>query len=424
MEDLLKQHGVTFDSLGGLIYSQCPFCSTGGQIESEPSLHLNEKSQTGICTKCRSIKSLDECLTALGIDSASIKVQHGRLQLWSVGEILAHDFGEEEWLVKSLISKQGITALSGNPGDFKTWLTIHIALCISRGESVFDAFKSIQGNVLIVDEEDHLRLLKKRLSSLGAKQDENIFYLSQSGVKIDDQEIRDQLLSIVREKQIKLVILDSLVRIHQQDENDAKSMSKVFSYISEIIKVGASVLFTHHHRKQSGFGPSNPGQSMRGSSDILAAVDCHLTLEKKKEEDILVVRQSKLRQDEQLEPFELQIIKGELGPTNFEFMGKHDDRKQKADEAAEAVVLALQGGMLSRPDIHKALGEEFGKNSIDQAIGLALESGRVYKVPRKEVPKGDRKDFYRLPKVEFPISQSLIEAGNQETQSLAEEVEF
>lgn len=105
----------------------------------------------------------------------------GKPQVWSIADILAHDFGEEEWLVESLVSKQGITAFSGNPGDFKTWITIHMALCVSRGNLVFSQFKTTQGGVLIIDEEDHLRLLKKRLNLLGANETDEIHYISLKG---------------------------------------------------------------------------------------------------------------------------------------------------------------------------------------------------------------------------------------------------
>ena len=41
---------------------------------------------------------------------ASMKV---RFHIWTPGEILAHDFGTDEWTVESLIPKQGMAALSG-----------------------------------------------------------------------------------------------------------------------------------------------------------------------------------------------------------------------------------------------------------------------------------------------------------------------
>ncbi len=340
--------------------------------------------------------------------------------LWSVGEILNSDFGEEEWLVKFLISRQGITALSGNPGDFKTWITIHIAICISRNLQVFGRFDTdLSGSVLIIDEEDHIRLLQKRLKLLGAENTDLIHYISQGGIKVDADEPLSEIIEIVRSKNIKLVILDSLVRIHQQDENDAGGMSKVFESMKKIIAEGASILFTHHHRKQFGFGSNNLGQSMRGSSDILAAVDSHITIKKKPESDeILIIEQTKLRQAELLVPFEIKVVKGENGPSGFEYIGDYDERKAKADEASSAIVILLSEGMKSRPDIHDSLREEYGKSVIDMAIKLTQESGRIERVSKENLPKGERKAFYKLAG-ELPVSQLYIDSGKQEVEENA-----
>lgn len=350
----------------------------------------------------------------------SEKLTIARLRLWGVGEILKHDFGEEQWTVESLITKQGITALSGNPGDFKTWVTMHIAICVSRGISVFGKFKTIQGGVLIIDEEDHLRLIKKRLELLGAKDTDTIYYLSQNGIKMDVEQVRDSILELVKANNIKLLILDSLVRVHGQDENDAKGMAKVFSGLQKIIGAGASILFTHHHRKQQGFGQNNPGQMMRGSSDILAAVDCHMTVEKKKDEaDILILKQPKSRQGEPLESSEIRILKesfdseGRACPSGFEYIGGYDEKKKKAEEASEAIIFVLADGMKSRPEIH-ALIDEFGKSAIDEGIKLAEESGSIERVPKEKLAKKDnRKAYYRIAAEKEDIPLPSEESQNQ-----------
>ena len=303
---------------------------------------------------------------------------------------------------------------------------------------MFGKYKATQGGVLVIDEEDHLRLLKKRLRLLGAKETDNIYYLSQNGIKVDNEETSNAILEIIKEKNIKLLILDSLVRVHQQDENDAKGMAKVFSWLQKITGAGASILFTHHHRKQQGFGKINPGQSMRGSSDILAAVDCHIVIEKKQDEDCLIIRQTKLRQDELLKPFEVKILKdalddaGKPSPSGFEYAGDHDEKKKKAEEAAEALTDFLSDGMKSRDDIHVALSEEFGKTAIDDGIKIAEKSGQNMRVPKEELEKDQRKKaYYRLPPKDYsnlpgtdsyysaedddlPVSQLSIEAGKQE----------
>jgi hypothetical protein len=343
--------------------------------------------------------------------------------LWTIGEILTHDFGDQQWLAEMLIPIQGMTVLSGNPGDGKTYTTIHIALCVVRNVPVFGKFKVTQGNVLMIDEEDHVRDLQNRLSYLGATEADNIYYLSQSGFKVDKKEPLDAVLQIVKEKNIKLVVLDSLVRIHGQEENEATAMAKVFHGLQAIIKEGASILFTHHHKKQSGYGPANPGQMLRGSSDILAAVDCHISIEKKRDDPSrLIIKQTKLRQAEALMPFEVLILKGEKGPSGFEYIGEYDIKKLKVEEAAMAVLAIVTEGPKSRQDIIAILKEEsIGKTAAEDGIKLAEEEDYVERIPKEDLPKGERRAFYRRPgtgavptTIELPAPQLPNGAGEQE----------
>ena len=213
-------------------------------------------------------------------------------------------------------------------------------------------------------------------------------------------------------------------------------MAKVDKSFKKITKEGASILFTHHHRKQQGYGPNNQGQSMRGSSDILAAVDCHITLEKKRdEEDRLILKQTKLRPDEVLKPFEVKILKesfvnGKACPSGFEYVGEHDEMKKKVEEVAEAVVLVVRDEMKSREEIIELLSEDYGKTIVDFAIKLAKETERIERVPTEELPKENRKKaYYRLPctpsdtpievENDLPASLSLIEAGKQEDDGIS-----
>jgi hypothetical protein len=321
--------------------------------------------------------------------------------VWSTSEILNHDFGDQTWLVENLISKPGIVALSGNPGDFKTWLCIHIAAMIARGEPVFGKFAAEKGAVLIIDEEDHLRQIKSRLASLSISSDDSIYYVSQAGIKIDEPATVEKIVREAKERNVTLVMLDSLVRVHSKDENSATQIAIVFQSLQGFIRAGISVLFTHHHRKELGFGPRNPAQSLRGSSDILAAVDGHFTVEKTRGEDVLIIQQPKNRHGESLTPFELTILKGEHGPIGFAYAGEHQEKTKKAEEAAGAIIGILGDQKIrSTPELKEILKEEkFGKGAVDAGIKIACERGLVEEVPKEELPDEptkSRRKFYRL----------------------------
>ena len=80
---------------------------------------------------------------------------------------------------------------------------------------------------------------------------------------------------------------------------------------------------------------SSPSQSMRGSSDILASVDCHLAIQRK--DDVLTIIQTKLRQDEEMKPFKINII-SDGGDVRLEFGGEIDEVQTKKVDFQEAML--------------------------------------------------------------------------------------
>ncbi|MBI3405593.1 MAG: AAA family ATPase, partial [Acidobacteria bacterium] len=63
-----------------------------------------------------------------------------------------------------------------------------------------------------------------------------------------------------------LIIFDSFIRFHQQEENSATEMALIMSELRRLAHTGASVVVLHHK-------PKSDSSQYRGSSDIRAAVD-------------------------------------------------------------------------------------------------------------------------------------------------------
>ena len=314
-------------------------------------------------------------------------------RLWSIADIMAHEFGEAQWLVQSLIPSRGIVALSGHPGSFKTWLTLEIAKSVAMGTSFLERFATTQGAVLMIDEENQLKHLKQRFSLLGIPREASIHYFSQRGSRLDEPRDVKFLRGVIHEHDIKLVVIDSLIRVHGQDENDARGMARVVRGFQMLTAVGTSILFTHHHRK-TGIGPSNPSQNLRGSSDILAAVDSHIAIEQK--DGQLIIRQTKLRQAEAIIPFTIEVKK-DSGRVSFVHKGEVDEQVEKNKEVTQMVLSLIEseGRSWSRGEIHKHLrNASYGRNAIDQALQTLTETRRV---ERTADPKNPQQHFYSIP---------------------------
>jgi hypothetical protein len=324
-------------------------------------------------------------------------------RIWTPGDILNEHFGNDDWLIENLLLQPGLMVLSGNPGHFKTAIALHFALSVSRGTPVFDSFRTQQANVLMIDEENNLRHIKKRFESMGIQESDQVWYVSQNGTKIDNPEHLHKILALIKQHDIKFVTMDSLVDLHEQEENDSGGMQKVMAPLRMIVKEGVSVLFLHHPTKQQGFGPRKSGQGLRGSSNILAQVDCHLHVEKKSGEDNLIFRHEKMRDSFQLDPFEVKISFEGKAVTGFSFMFNHDEAKLKADEVLATILEILgQEELISRPYLLEM--NIAGHNAIDTALKNGLTRQLIEKVPEGErPPEYKNRDYYRLlPKEDLP----------------------
>jgi hypothetical protein len=385
----LDQYGIPWVLSGGDVAIICPFKSECGGTSGDFSTFLiNASTRSGNCRSCGKTAPFSEVLEQFGIglipevlpkcekkydtprsyDQIETK-QPARLsfksQLLKVGDILKQEFPDEEWLVEDILPLPSVNALSGMPGHGKTFVTIHIAQCVAKGLPIFGKFPSKAAPVLIISEEDYPKHLKKRFESLAITENDAITYLSLAGFKADNPKHIDEIADIVREGKFKLVIIDCLRRVHDQDENDSRGMAKVAEGLRRIAKEGVAVLYTHHHRKQEDFKPNNPTVSLRGSTEIQAAIENHFALEKKDGEDVLIFRQPKSRNAEALKPFEVKILtesifnakknKEETMVVGFEYVGDHDEKKRKSEEARGEIVAFLKSeGVKSRQQILEA----------------------------------------------------------------------
>jgi RecA-family ATPase len=279
---------------------------------------------------------------------------------------------ESKWVIEKLIPHQGITIISGAPASFKTWVLLRMAIDIAKGESLVGQFKCEKNSVLIIDEENPLRIVRERMYALGAGVKLPIYYLSQKGFLVSKKGMIEDVLAICEEKKIDIIFIDSLVRINNADENDASKMAEVFRGIRRFCQSGKTVIITHHERKEGAFGSSAQNR-LRGSSDIQAAVDCHLAIRRDKNEKTkITIEQAKLRSDEEIASFEMAIRKNNNESTEVIYLGLHSEDASKKDLAKEAtqVILEEEKDGLPMKEIFQKVKEvkKVGDKNIREAI--------------------------------------------------------
>jgi hypothetical protein len=282
-------------------------------------------------------------------DGVDIKLEPLTLQ-----QLYDLEFPPIKWLAKDLVPAGMMGAITGESNSYKSFVTLALAQSVATGTPYLGHFAvEQQGKVLIVDEENDLRLIEKRFRDMGVEPHENIIFLSRPGVRLDNYKHMEALLKVVEEINPVLVVLDSLVRFHSKDENSATEMSKVTRAIGTLTSQERSVVFIHHHKKEQAGSKNSGTNSVRGSTDIFASLDFHLGI--KKNSDGLTVHQHKLRVQQELPAFNVGL---ECGITNsdiaFKYGGVDTSRQDQMEEIMESMKTML----------FEAAGEEIGRKEL------------------------------------------------------------
>lgn len=323
------------------------------------------------------------------------------MQFIELSELMQKKFPDTQWLVENLIPKNGITAISGSPASFKTWIILEIANKISAGIKLFNQYETQKCGVLIIDEENGERLLQTRFNMINVDIYSNVHLSSLNNFKVQNDV--DEVIDFCHSKNIELIIIDSLIRIHSNDENDAMKMAKVFTQLKKFNKTGLTVIFTHHNRKKSFFQKKNSAEDMRGSSDILAALDTHIAIAR--ENEFISVYQTKSRYSNEIMPFKVEIIKSDE-KIELSYHSQIDETQTKKEEAKKIIIEILKHEnreMYTKELIEMVKqGNQIGEKSIADALNEMSDKGDL------NIRKGEQnKKYYYLPDMEVDTENEI-----------------
>lgn len=302
------------------------------------------------------------------------------LKPFTLKQLYDMKFPPIQWLAKDLIPVGMMGAITGESNCYKSFLTLALAQAIATGEPFLGKFEIERpGKVLIVDEENSRRIIEKRFKDMGVEGHENIVFLSRCGVQLDRSDHLESLKRVIDDINPALVVLDSLVRFHGKDENSASEMKNVMEAMRKLTTEERSVVFIHHHKKEQAGGRSSGSNSVRGSTDIFNALDCHLGI--KRSENSLMISQHKLRVQQELPPFNVTINSDILSDgIEFTYGGVDTSRSDLLEETKKEMKTLL----------HQAAGEEMSRKDLVSGAGV---SGKIGTEALKELTDKDEISF-------------------------------
>lgn len=351
---------------------------THGEIAKWAEQHLKEHINMG-----------KKETTIVPVTDMRTPVQKQKIVPISQKDLLEKQIPPVKWIVEGMVPANGLAILTAPPEHYKTWIMLVTAIAVAEGKNVFGENGLIvpsSNGVVICNEEMWEGSIQERLRNLGAKLDLPITYTNLCDVRLDKEEDVLFLISLCKEKNAKLIIFDSLVRVHGYDENSASEMKKVFDSIKKFTKEGIAVLLTHHNRKPPPlYGSNKPKDdvnSMRGSSDIRAIPDVIWGIRTiNDDKNTFALVNYKQRLAEKYRSFKIQIVKNEK-IMSFIHAGAYTDEDEKSNKVMESMNTVLtfieQNPDSSTAQIKDAMKVlQIGDHTTRDALRLLEEDGVI-----------------------------------------------
>lgn len=271
--------------------------------------------------------------------------------LLSVDDVLSLPDKEESWLVENIVLSQGITIISGLPNHFKSLFTQLIIKAVASGSAFLDQFKTQQGTVLVIDREIPTQRLKRRLSTVGGFNGLPVhFYPYADPFKLDNKEDAEYLQRIVKENNIKLVVIDTFNRSHGGKEiNSSSDVGQVFEPLKAILEDTSIILI--HHSNKSGYAKEIPTpDELLGSVDFVAQTDTLFTL-RKKDKNTVVVHNLKARDSELVNAFQLNFIDYHNGTVDLIYDCEIKPEETPVETRERTIIEFLKLGKKKKSDL-------------------------------------------------------------------------
>lgn len=171
-----------------------------------------------------------------------------------------------------------VGALVAPGGVGKSFFALQLATQVAGGKDFLGFGELKKGKVVYLSAEDDFVLIQHRIKAIneGVKDEqvreisENVKIIPRCGYQnnIMDDSWFEMLLS--KCKGARVLIIDTLRRIHFLDENSSSDMSHVLSRMEELAhRAGCAVLFLHHTNKGASANGSGDSQGASRGSSVL-----------------------------------------------------------------------------------------------------------------------------------------------------------
>lgn len=195
-----------------------------------------------------------------------------KLELTSIGDLLAEPDEAVEFIVEGLIAKASVNVLSSKPKVGKSTLARALALAVARGDDFLGRRCPEIGSVWYLALEGSRGDIRKAFRKLGATPDDPIHLF----IGKAPQPIITQVRELAVRDHPALIIVDTMQRfLRAKDTNDYAEMTLLFDHVIDIARqsTAALLLLTHNAKIQR-----DGLDAILGSTAIGGSVDTGILL--------------------------------------------------------------------------------------------------------------------------------------------------
>ena len=200
---------------------------------------------------------------------------------------------EKAWLIESMWAYGAVGIIGGPPKCCKSWLGLDMALSVASGSPCLGQFAVKRpGPALIFMAEDALPAVRTRIEALCTHrqipiESLDLFVITAPSLRLDLKPDQQRLKATLAVFKPRLLLLDPLVRLHRLDENSATDISTLLGFVREMQRAYDTAIVLVHHLSKRHY--AQPGQALRGSSDLHAFGDSNAYLKRLKDYIILTL---------------------------------------------------------------------------------------------------------------------------------------
>jgi hypothetical protein len=197
-----------------------------------------------------------------------------------------------EYIVDGLFSLPSVSIIYGIPGSMKSLIMMDLAACVAGGKKWLQKPDGAEGMqvkqcpVIWCDFDMGVYDTEERMAAIGKAYDlptdTPIYYVAMPEPWLDATNYESksfiQLRLLAAETGAKFIVVDNLSVISGAADENSAEMKNVLSSFRRLAEMGnISVVLIHHPRKAKGY-TGNTGDSLRGHSSILAALNVALEI--------------------------------------------------------------------------------------------------------------------------------------------------